>query len=237
MSHITVDFNADDETIKRAILVLEGLLSPKPEVSGAVFKDTPATSIPAAPAAPIALAPAAPIAPATGIPAPVVPIASAVPAAVPAAPAVPVAPVEVDKAGFPWDKRIHASTKTKTAKDIWKKRKGVDAKVFAKVQAELSAAMKVSEPGWKRELPAAPVVGAPVAPVATAGVPAAPVVPVAAALTWPELLHRITDATQAGTINQEASNQFLVANGITGGLALLASREDLFEAYAATVGI
>jgi hypothetical protein len=44
---------------------------------------------------------------------------------------------EVDAEGLPWDKRIHASSKTQTTKGVWKKRKGVDKDLFNQVKAEL----------------------------------------------------------------------------------------------------
>lgn len=43
----------------------------------------------------------------------------------------------VDAEGIPWDERIHASTKTQTAKGLWKKRRGVDALTIANVENEL----------------------------------------------------------------------------------------------------
>lgn len=54
----------------------------------------------------------------------------------PAAPTVTTGP-ELDSAGMPWDERIHASTKTKTQKGEWKKRKGVDPSVTTAVEAEI----------------------------------------------------------------------------------------------------
>lgn len=62
---------------------------------------------------------------------------------------------ETDSTGLPWDERIHASTKTQTAKGVWKKRKGVDDATMQAVENELRArgAMPVPLP-----------VGIPVAP-------------------------------------------------------------------------
>lgn len=54
-----------------------------------------------------------------------------------AASTTPVSGAELDKNGVPWDGRIHASTKTKTAKDEWKRRKGVTDLEFAQITAEL----------------------------------------------------------------------------------------------------
>lgn len=53
----------------------------------------------------------------------------------------PVSGVELDKNGVPWDGRIHASTKTKTAKGEWKRRKGVTDIELAQITAELKASV------------------------------------------------------------------------------------------------
>ena len=47
----------------------------------------------------------------------------------------------VDSAGLPWDERIHAGTKTKTAAGVWKKRKGVQEMQITEVENELRARM------------------------------------------------------------------------------------------------
>lgn len=62
-----------------------------------------------------------------------------------AAPA-PSGPVELDADGLPWDERIHASTKTKTQKNQWTKRKGVDDATIARVLAELQGAQAPALP-------------------------------------------------------------------------------------------
>ncbi len=57
------------------------------------------------------------------------------------APVEPTEPVEVqevllDDGGYAWDERVHASTKTKTAKGIWTKRRGVSSELYNQVLAE-----------------------------------------------------------------------------------------------------
>jgi len=74
----------------------------------------------------------------------------------PAAPApVPVAEVpsivaeeakpgiDLDARGLPWDERIHAGTKSKTADGNWKKKRGVDAAVIEQVEQELTNLMAI----------------------------------------------------------------------------------------------
>lgn len=45
--------------------------------------------------------------------------------------------IELDADGLPWDERIHAGSKTKTAKGVWKKRRGVQPVTITEVEAEL----------------------------------------------------------------------------------------------------
>jgi len=56
------------------------------------------------------------------------------------APVVTTVP-EYDASGLPWDERIHASTKTKTAKNLWTRRRGVDDALVDAVESELRGAI------------------------------------------------------------------------------------------------
>lgn len=58
---------------------------------------------------------------------------------------------ELDNTGLPWDTRIHARTKSKTASGNWTKKRGVKDALVTTVEAELRAAPPVS-----METPAAP---------------------------------------------------------------------------------
>ena len=59
-----------------------------------------------------------------------------------------VAGVKVDGEGLPWDKRIHASTKTfRQSDNTWKLLKGIDPALVASVKAELRACMAAPAPG------------------------------------------------------------------------------------------
>lgn len=59
----------------------------------------------------------------------------------------------VDSAGFPWDERIHASTKTIKADGTWTKKKGATPPVVAAVEAELKAKMGTPGVGGPLTLP------------------------------------------------------------------------------------
>lgn len=58
----------------------------------------------------------------------------------------PTANVELDALGFWWDKRIHASTKTKTKDGIWKLKRDVDTNLVQQVQEEQKGIMQVKAP-------------------------------------------------------------------------------------------
>lgn len=89
------------------------------------------------------------------------------------APAIPLPAGTVDKAGLPWDERIHAATKAFNADGSWRKRRGVQDATVTAVEAELRAG---AAPAMPMPAPAAiplpvPPVAAPIpapAPVATA---------------------------------------------------------------------
>lgn len=90
---------------------------------------------------------------------------------------------EVDADGVVWDERIHSSSKKKTGKGIWAKRKNLPEGLYESVTAQLKtgATKPTSEPvSQDRPTPNAPAASAPAAPSASA-VPSAPGVPSAPA--------------------------------------------------------
>lgn len=54
--------------------------------------------------------------------------------------------VELDSKGFPWDGRIHAESKAKVTDGTWRKRRGLDASILAKVEVELKTVMAAPTP-------------------------------------------------------------------------------------------
>jgi hypothetical protein len=120
------------------------------------------------------LVPPAPPLTATNIAANITPEYNALPPAPPAAPAppavVPVSGVKLDAEGLPWDRRIHASTKTMRQSDgTWKLIRGVADSLVTKVKAELQLAMGQVPVG------ASPVVAETI--IATVVTPPAPPLP------------------------------------------------------------
>jgi len=193
-----------------------------PPVAPLAAAATPPLNVPGVP--PVSLAPAPGIAPPAAPPAPpVAPTASAPPAPPPAP--VPASAVEYDADGLPWDPRIHQASKGKTAKGVWKQRKGLnDDAMVARVKAELLAAKAVGVAA----APVAATVPTPPAPPAVAPVPfvqpvapsppaqpAAPLAP-AAPTTVLEFMPRITAAMASQLLPNEALNwacgQFGLAN-------------------------
>lgn len=78
--------------------------------------------------------------------------------------------VELDSRGLPWDGRIHASTKTRLAKDdSWKLKRNLDPQFVAQVEAELFQVMaipNVSAPSVTETAPPTPTEGPSIAPPA-----------------------------------------------------------------------
>jgi hypothetical protein len=200
------------------------------------------TTVPAVPpvssattAAPT-LAPA-PIAAAPAAPAPLVP-----------APPVPPAPgVDLDAEGIPWDGRIHASTKTKTAKGVWKTLRGLnDEGKVNRVKAELRAALGAPRGGPVVDTAPAPAVpqppaaaGAGTVPPVPGAVPAVPGVPPVAAApapngeaetvtTFPQVMKKISGLRvgQFPRMTQDELTEILALSGLP-SLPSLATRVDL----------
>lgn len=177
---------------------------PLPNAPGAL----PGSLVPPVTAAPVP--PTAPLAP--------VPMAPAIPP-VPPAPAL-AGGVELDAEGIPWDARIHQSTKGKTAKGVWKQRKGLnDDAMIARVKAELRAVAAN---------PAAAVapVATPPAPFTAPAAPSAPALPGVPSDVRPdpttalELMPRYTPAVHAGLIPAAALQDACVAYGLANVPAL-----------------
>jgi len=158
--HLVIPIGITEPELKQALGMLEAMRqiyfgtasgpSPAPEVKQAVLSNQdylpPAPPAPAdalfppvaAPVWPVPLpadVPAASLTPAVPLPPPVVsaapvPLAGSIPP--PNAPAV-------DGAGYPWDERIHASTKACNADGTWRAKRGIDKGAKAAVEQELRA--------------------------------------------------------------------------------------------------
>lgn len=135
------------------------------------------------------------------------------PAITPAA----IAAAELDKEGMPWDERIHAGTKTKTAAGIWTKRKGVDDAVREAVTAELRA-----------QYPAPAASPVPTAPAVPTIAPPAP--PVIAQTGYTRLVDWLAKNTGEGKyLNAEYVNAVFASNNTS--IAALAGNDEMAEQF------
>lgn len=64
----------------------------------------------------------------------------------PVAAAVPLPACGLDSAGFPWDERIHSSSKNFTADGSWRKKRGVSDALVAEVEGQLRQLMQIPAP-------------------------------------------------------------------------------------------
>jgi hypothetical protein len=135
-------------------------------------------------------------------------------------------PVELDAEGYPWDDRIHSSSRAKLVKGgTWKIIRGADERHVETVRAELRAR------GYGVALDSMdPVVVAP-APVAVAPAPVAPA-PAGACVTFPDFVKRVAVAK----IPNETLMHALHAEGVE-GLALLPASVEKIPAIAARLGL
>lgn len=170
-------------------------------------------------------------------PPPVAPAAAPVPPpAAMAAPPALTASVARDASGMPWDSRIHAATKAKTADGNWRARRNLDATLKSAVEAELRATMALPVPA-----PAPHVVPPALVTPVVSEVPPAPVVPAAppppeasAGETFPQFMSWVSGELAAGRIKQESLVAAHKALGLPNLLALNA-RPDLISAMRSTL--
>lgn len=141
--------------------------------------------------------------------------------------------IELDADGLPWDSRIHSGKKSKLVKTSqWKKKRGVAADLVATVEAELRAAMSAGGGNVTIADNVIALVDDEQAPAAVIPPPPAP--PVAADITFPELMAKITQAMAAKTLSEATVIAAVNAQGLA-SLPLLAVRPDLIPTVNATL--
>ncbi len=222
--------------------------------SGAVSQPSISVTVPPAPVATQAGEPTL-VTNMDGYPVPLPPSAVPVPpapvAVVPPPPVSSGAAVALDAEGLPWDARIHSSSRGRTAKDCWARRRNTPYETWEAVRAELRQVMAAPA-----AVPVAPVetyvVEQPVIDAATAfappvatvpvavPVPPTPPAPVATAPAMPDvtgvtdLLVRITGAQAAGTVSVDQVQAAVTLCGLT-SLRDLMNRPDLVPTVSAAV--
>ncbi len=187
-----------------------------------------------------AAVPPPPIAASAGAPAGPASSTSTAPASDGAASGASPSSVELDAEGLPWDGRIHARTKTKTANLHWKKKRGVEAAVYQTVVNELRAVM-AAPPGVASEsaseatppIPnAAESFATQSAPVATPSVatPSVATPPVATAVeapaTFPEFLKAVSGLIGSQATTMEAVVGILNTHSVP-NMQMMGNRADL----------
>lgn len=189
-------------------------------------------------AAPTAIPPAPANAPASENQSPVPAAPSGTPADSASAALAVANAGSLDKAGFPWDARIHTANKSTIGDGSWRKKPGVDANLVVQVRAEWAntQALAATPNVVDAAVPAAPETSA--ATGAIPDVPAAPsTVPVAPTLTAQDVLARCTEIQMADASKGSALFQAIVSAGVAGGPMALPAVTDpaLLEAALAAV--
>jgi len=168
----------------------------------------------------------------------------AVPAPVPAPiPTVP-ASAELDAQGFPWDKRIHSSSRAKLANGNWRYARNLDGSIILAVEAELRATMGAPQAtalltpqaqdaaAVEQDRAPAPVAVAPAVPLPP--IPTIPTPPVPAPVsgevtTFAQLMQRITPHIVSTKLSQAHIQVTCASLGLP-HLAALGARPDLIPA-------
>lgn len=171
--------------------------APALPASGAPELPVTAGPVPEVPPAPGGMSAAA--APVSSTPTDVPAVPTSGPAAGASTNAAAVSDKKLDKAGTPWDARIHTSNQAVIGDGTWRKKPGVDPALYAQVMAELTAA------------PAS-------APAAVPPVPEAATLPDAPALlTGNDVLKRAMEIQMADAAKSAPLFQAIQGAGIVGG--------------------
>lgn len=125
----------------------------------------------------------------------------------------------IDKAGIPWNERIHSSSKATTADGLWRKRRGVSDEEISQVETELRALMSIPKPPAVNPTPAE----SPIVPAAT--VPPPPAVN-DDRMAFVAFIKKTNAAMQEKKITKEEVNAVCAGLGIP-SLALVGNRLDL----------
>lgn len=144
-------------------------------------------------------------------------------------------PPELDAAGFPWDERIHASTKTTNKDGTWKLRRNVDKDLVEQIKAEFTGQQQTAPAVEQQQQPDPSTVGFGNQQQQTAPAVEQQQQP-QTDVTWVQVLQRISKAQQEGKIDQSNIDTAVQQVGV-GSLPLLASRPDLFGPFLTTLGV
>lgn len=141
-----------------------------------------------------------------------------------AAPLSPASGVELDKAGMPWDGRIHSESKSKLSDGNWRKKRGLDPALLSTVESELRQVMGAA-PAIPVTAPIAPIAPPAPSPITTSQDPRA---------SFVALIGRASAAIHGGKLTQAEVTEICSKAGVP-ALPLLANRLDLVDQIAAQV--
>lgn len=147
---------------------------------------------------------------------------------------LPISGRALDSARLPWDERIHAGTKATNKDGTWSRRRNTPDDTYDAVMAELKGAppapttvVPPPPPPAETPLDDNPDTGAPLI-----GMPA---LPLGAAVTFPQLMVKITKAQTAGTIDKATVDGFLGTFGLDKIAGLASAGADTIAAVNAMV--
>lgn len=139
---------------------------------------------------------------------------------------IPLPTEELDSTNLQWDGRIHSSGKTKTAKGVWTRRRGIDDKLYSQVLAELAT----QEVGSESNPPEAQEI---IPDAASAGFGGNG----SSEMTWPDVVQVVMKAKVQELVSQAQLDQQAATMGVEGGFNNLVSRPDLYAQYIMELGI
>lgn len=124
----------------------------------------------------------------------------------------------LDSAGYPWDERIHSSSRATNQDGTWRYRKGIGNDVKAAVEAELRG-QPASPPAPAPAAPVAPQPPSSIAPTAPTPSPVPPASPPAAPVTglppFPAFMTRMAPLAQAGKTSLTRIAEIAATLGVT----------------------
>jgi hypothetical protein len=163
---------------------------------------------------------------------------------------LPMPVTTLDRNGLPWDERIHASSRAKTADGSWRAKRNVDPALVAKVEGELKALMALpaappAPVGYIESGPTPTMVDViftpPPPPVAVARIettvfPPPPPPPPAPVIgnTWVAFISEVSGKISEGKLTQDELKQACEQNGIS-NFSMLGNRLDLIPQVQATI--
>jgi hypothetical protein len=136
--------------------------------------------------------------------------------------------VELDTDDCPWDARIHSKGRTKNADGRWKRKKMISDELYETVRKELlsvPAAPTSPEPSTIPKPPSTSTQEPVVDGSSQDGTSAS------GAVAFPDILLKVKEGIQAGTVQPAAISDWLDTKGVEGGIPMLSNRPELYNEF------